>query len=263
MRGRSQRRPVFIRPCATLRTKGNNDDGVFMRNPASLFRRGITGLTAVAGLCLAAAVAPAVQAGPALEVQVLDQATGAPLAGAAVCLGTRAELNQFGAFRTDARGISRFEDLPRNPLLLTVSRPGYRGREQGLEPIAENRVLIVKLAAGGGGPTCAGAEGSGAVAAVGLALTAVEVAPDPVSDDPRRVVVKTRVRGKATDIRVSDSADFAAAPWRPYAPSVGFELNRAGEPATLYVQVRRYVKAGGATLETVSAVRRVRYPAVD
>jgi len=197
---------------------------------------------------------------PGLEVHVMDRDSGRPLAGAAVCLGTQARAAQFGAVQTDARGVSRFEDLPRNPLVLTVSRQGYRGDRRLLEPLHENRVLMLKLAAGGGGPRCEGAGSDGEAAeAVGLEITELVVSADRSSKDTRQVLVTTRLSGSATDIMVSEHAGFKDASWQPYAASVGYQVSEGRGRKTLYVQVRRYVKVNGATLQTVSPVRTAEY----
>jgi len=78
-----------------------------------------------AGISLLLAVAtPAWSAGFGnnwLEVRVVDRQSGAPVGQAAVCLGTAARPDQFGARRATADGTVRFADLPVNRMLLTAS----------------------------------------------------------------------------------------------------------------------------------------------
>ncbi len=199
---------------------------------------------------------------PWLEIHVMDRDSGRPLAGAAVCLGTQASQSQFGAVLTDARGVTRFRDLPTNPMVLVVSRPGYLGEQRLLEPLYENRVMVMKLAPGGGGPRCEGARsGQSRSPAEGLEITAASVARDRAGDDPRRVLVKTQLSGEATDIMISERPDFQGAKWQSYAAVVPYRLEAAGGAHTLYVQVRRYVKVNGATLEILSPVRKLYYQA--
>lgn len=194
-----------------------------------------------------------------LEVQLLNRQNGEPVANAAVCLGTSARMDQFGARRSDAKGIVRFDDVSAHPLVLTVSGDGYQGRRQALEPLYESRVLVVKLVTGGGGPACdaplqdiAGASGSA------LSLDGVRVRDDS-SASPAGVLVATRVSGDANEIRISEQVNFGDADWQPYQPAVPFTLSAGHGPKQLYVQIRRVAQVQGASIEVVSPVKKVTY----
>ena len=56
-----------------------------------------------------------------LEVHLFDKQDGKPINDGAVCLGTSARLDQFGAKRTDNRGVVRFEDIRPHALVVTAS----------------------------------------------------------------------------------------------------------------------------------------------
>ena len=211
----------------------------------------------LAGLVATVLAWPA--AGARLEVRVVRGDDGRPLSGAAVCLGTQASPAQFGALRTGDDGVAAFDDLPHNGLVLTVSRPGFRGSRRSIGPGEGTRLLVLKLATGGGGPQCeAGAAAPAADAGgQGLRILSLKVGPDP-SGDPRRVVIHSRVSGKATHIRVAETPDFAGAAWQPYTGTLAYRLGRAGG-RRLYVQVRRHARTNGASLELLSPVRSLYY----
>ena len=124
-------------------------------------------LPALAAILALAFTAPALAASPQpnwLEVRVLGSQAGAPLADAAVCLGTSARPDQFGARRSDSQGVVRFDEVRSYPLVLTVSGQGYQGRQEALEPMRQSRVVVVKLVTGGGGPVCDAPQGASSAA---------------------------------------------------------------------------------------------------
>ena len=57
-----------------------------------------------------------------LTVRIFERGGKAPLQGVAVCLGTSARLDQFGASFTDNEGYAVFPGVPRYP-----TRNGVRG----------------------------------------------------------------------------------------------------------------------------------------
>jgi hypothetical protein len=184
-----------------------------------------------------------------LDIQVLET-SGANLSGAAVCLGTAANSSQFGSLVTDERGIVRFRSVPNSPLRVTVSRPGYQAETREMDPLFEDRMLVMKLATGWQkGPTCTVSATTAAESNNNLMITRLDLV---ASAGKQGVVqVTTRVRGGAGQMRISESANFSGASWQPYKPSVSYSM---GNGQQLYVQVRRYVKANGATLQALSPV---------
>jgi hypothetical protein len=194
-----------------------------------------------------------------LEVHVLNRQSGGAIAGAAVCLGTAAKPDQFGARHTNADGVARFEDLPPNPLLITASKRGVQGAQQLLEPVSQNRVVVIKVASGGGGPECnAPAAASTATTSAGLAIERVTISATPESGS-NEVLVSLKVSGKVNQVRASEQPDFAGADWQAFHSPLAFKASPGNGEKQLYVQVRHHVQAEGAVIEVVSPVERVRY----
>ena len=188
-----------------------------------------------------------------LDIQVMDASSGTILRNAAVCLGTAADAAQFGSRATDDRGVVRFHAVPGSPLRVTAAQPGYQAEQRDLEPVYQDRMLVMKLRSGWQkGPSCT----SPAVAsqsANNVKITAIDL--DAVADQPGLYQIRTRVQGDAGQIRISDSKDFSGASWQPYKPSVDYSPGYARQ---LYVQVRRYTKIDGASLQSVSPVATVK-----
>lgn len=212
----------------------------------------------LAGLAAAPTLAASMEPGW-LEVHLLNRQTGQPVADAAVCLGTSARPDQFGARRSDRAGVVRFDEVSPHPLVLTVSGDGYQGRRQALEPLYESRVLVVKLATGGGGPQCdAPQRDAGTASASGLSIDSVHISADPASR-AGGVLVQTRISGSANQIRVSEAPDFGGSKWRTYKPAVPFAPSAGEGSRHLYIQVRRLAQVEGASIEVVSPVKTVIY----
>ena len=95
-----------------------------------------------------------------VKVQVSEREGNTPLAGAAVCLGTSARIDQFGARLTDQNGFAVFTDVPRTTILVTASGRGYKAEQEIMVTSTSNRVLLMSLPAGGGGVQCPLGEGS-------------------------------------------------------------------------------------------------------
>ncbi len=194
-------------------------------------------------------------------VRVFDAATGDPLAGAAVCLGTPAEPDQFGALRTDAEGRVAFHDITQTPLVLTVSRPGYRGVRKSFPAAAYDRVFQVRLARGGLGPRCVAPRRAGTASGSpggerGPALS-VDILGGPTTATPE-VQLRIRVHGKATEYRVSEDPAFRGSSWLPYTKApVTFRLSPTPGPKTLYVQIRLQREVGGGRVVIESEVVKV------
>jgi len=197
-----------------------------------------------------------------IEVHVLDRQTGSAISEAAVCLGTTARPDQFGARRSDKDGVVRFEDLSQLPvpMLATVSKSGYQGRKQLLEPQNQNRILILKVVSGGGGPQC-----DAPLALVeddadsGLTIERITIKPDAAADSSGQVQVSVKVSGDANQIRISEKADFSGAPWQTLAPTVAYSTSQGKGIKQIYVQVRRQAKTRGASIEVVSQPGKTTY----
>jgi len=219
------------------------------------------------GLLVAAAVSMmtvsatglAVSSGPHwLEAHTFDKQTGKPLADVSICLGTSARADQFGARRTDRNGVVRFDDVRTVPLVLTASRSGYQGREQLLEPLYQSRVLVLKLATGGGGPVCNAERTAGDIdVTTGLAIDAVNVRRDINVENG--VLVSVAASGKINQIRVSEQADLSGVAWQPYKSATPYTLSAGTGAKRLFVQVRRASEVQGASITVESDVKQVSY----
>jgi len=225
-----------------------------MRKTCSICWQSVLGATLAGLVSINARALPS----NTLEINLLDQQNGKPLVNAAVCLGTRARLDQFGAGHTDSHGVIHFEDIQPHTLVVTASGRGYQGRQQILEPLDGNRILVVKLVTGGGGPVCDIPPVVPVANQASLTVATVQIREEGPAPGPG-VLVSVRVSGQANQIRLSERADFSGARWQAYQPSIPFRLSKARATGFLYVQVRRIARVQGASLEVVSAVKKVPY----
>jgi len=197
-----------------------------------------------------------------IEVHVLDKQSGNAVNQAAVCLGTTARPDQFGARRSDKDGVVRFENLSKIPvaMLATVSKSGYQGRQQQLEPLHQSRILIVKIVSGGGGPQCDAPLASGEEDTdSGLTIEHITIKPDSAAGGSGQVRVSVQVSGNANQIRISELADFSGAPWQAFAPTVAYTTSQGKGLKQIYVQVRRQASTEGASIEVVSPPGKTTY----
>mgnify|MGYP003572202999 FL=1 len=195
-----------------------------------------------------------------LEVRVFNKQSERAVSGAAVCLGTTARPDQFGAVRSDENGVVRFENLNQRPmpLLATVSKQGFQGRKQLLEPMHQSRVLVMKIASGGGGPECnAPAERQDNGVSSGLTVDRIRISADSGSPESGKVLVAVTVSGPVNQIRISEQDDFAGASWQTYQPAVAYTLSQGKGRKQVHVQVRRFSEVEGASIEVVSAPKKV------
>ncbi len=193
--------------------------------------------------------------GAEFKVQVLQRGTDRPVAGAAACLGTPANERQFGVQLTGPDGTASFAEVPTSPLLLTVSGAGHHGFQVSLAAQTFDRLLVVSIADGRGGPRCAPPEETSALGAVtNLRVTALRVRNDAGAQGGRTVVLQPTVRGEPNQYRVSEHPDFAGAEWRPYEGAPHYALSPGEGRKMLYFQVRRYSEIDGASLQSLSNV---------
>ena len=197
-----------------------------------------------------------------LEVRVFNKQSDRALSGAAVCLGTTAKPDQFGAERSNEEGVVRFENLSQMPmpLLATVSKQGFQGRKQLLEPMHQSRVLVMRIASGGGGPECgAPAELADNTSSSGLMVERIGIRADSGSGESGKVLIAVAVSGSANQIRISEQADIAGASWQAYQPAVAYTLSQGKGSKQVYVQVRRFSEVEGASIEVVSPPKKARH----
>jgi hypothetical protein len=195
-----------------------------------------------------------------LEVRVFNKQSDRAVSGAAVCLGTTAKPDQFGAARSNRNGVVRFENITQipMPLLATVSKQGFQGREQLLEPLHQSRVVVMKIASGGGGPECnAPAEDLDTSASSGLTVERIDISADP--GESGKVLIAVAASGPVNQIRISEQADFSGASWQAYQQAVAHTLSQGKGLKLIHIQVRRVSEAEGARIEVVSPPKKAQY----
>lgn len=191
-----------------------------------------------------------------IQVQVYERGGKAPLAGAAVCAGTSARLDQFGARKTDATGKVTFSNIPRTTVAVTVSQDGYKSEQETIVNSAGDRTLVMSLSPGGGGPACQLAAADSATTSSGLVINRFVINDGKSTTNDRRVQLNNSVSGQATQYRASERADFGGAQWQDYSAAPTFELSPDKGRKLVYFQVRRHANVNGAVIETLSPVSR-------
>ncbi len=205
-------------------------------------------------LSLLASAVPALAPASELQVRVFERGGRQPLAGVSVCLGTAANTMQFGAYRTNREGYAVFTDVPRAPLLVTASKPGYQGERQSLVTTTAGRLLVMSLAAGGGGPLCATAASRAEVGTGSLRISDFNINQGATASSGRQVHLNYNVSGQPDQYRASEDADLSSIPWQPYRAAPAFTLSPGNGRKTVYIQVRRYSRINGADIQAVSPV---------
>lgn len=189
-----------------------------------------------------------------VRVRVFERGGNVPLAGVSVCLGTRARLDQFGAARTDGKGYVLFSEVPQAQIVVTASHAGYKSEQESLVTSNTDRMLVISLSAGGGGPLCSIRTGTVALASSSLVISQFRINAGAAATDSRTVRLDNSLNGTATQYRASERSDMEGAEWQNYAGAPEFMLSPGAGVKRVYLQVRRHSTVNGATLETVSPV---------
>jgi len=189
-----------------------------------------------------------------LRVRVFERGARQPLAGVSVCLGTSADPVQFGADQTDREGYAAFADVPRASLLITASKPGYKGYQQSLVTSTIPRLLVMSLPAGGGGAVCTPVGGHTVASTDGLQISDFSINAGAATSPDREVHLDHRVSGHPSEYRAGENRDLSTAPWQRYSAQPVFVLSPGNGRKTVYFQVRRYSKIDGADIQTLSPV---------
>ncbi len=189
-----------------------------------------------------------------LRVRVFERGGNVPLADVAVCLGTQARPDQFGATRTDGKGYAVFDSVPGARLLVTASLAGFMSQQEMLVTSNTSRMLVLSLSAGGGGPSCLPGEPENSQSVPALLINRFVVNNGAAVTTSRGVTLDSSISGLPTQYRASEQADFGGAEWLNFKDSPGFMLSPGAGKKTVYYQVRRHSTISGAVLETVTPV---------
>lgn len=213
-----------------------------------VFRYGLMSLVLLAiGL-------PSLVAAADLRVRVFERGGKAPLTGVSVCLGTPANIIQFGTHLSDAEGYVVFRDVPRAPLVVTASMQGYKGEQESLLTSSMEQLLILSLTGGGGGPECTTAGQAAAAGTSGLQVGYLKLNQGASVSDNREVTLNNAISGNATHYRASEQAGFTGAEWLAYETAPVFTLSEGNGRKLVHFQVRRYSRINGADIQTLSPV---------
>jgi len=191
-----------------------------------------------------------------LRVRVFERGGNAPLAGVAVCAGTPARLNQFGAMLTDPGGYAVFSDIPQTALLVTASKTGFKAEQENVVTSNMERMLVLSLSSGGGGSQCQLDGDTSSQQASGLDVSRFAINNGAPKTGQRAVTLDNKVAGEPTQYRASERADMLDAQWQAYSGKAAFELSAGAGNKVVYFQVRRHATINGADLEVLSPVVR-------
>lgn len=191
-----------------------------------------------------------------LQVRVYERGGRSALQGVAVCLGTPANIAQFGSDLTDGQGNVVFTDVPRAPLVLTASKSGYRSNQQSVVTSNTDRLLVISLPAGGGGPRCRTTAAGAVAAAGGIQVEQLKINGGAAVTSSREVRLNHTVNGEPTHYRASERPDFSDAAWIAYSADPLFELSSGNGRKVVYFQVRRMSGTSGADIQALSPVIR-------
>jgi hypothetical protein len=189
-----------------------------------------------------------------LRVRVFERGANAPLAGVAVCLGTPARLDQFGAMLTDPGGYAIFSDIPQAALLVTASKSGFKAEQENMVTSNTDRMLVLSMSAGGGGVQCQLDSSGSSLQTSGLDVSRFAIDNGASKTGQRSVALDNRVAGEPTQYRASERADLLDAEWQAYSERPVFELSEGNGNKIVYFQVRRHATINGADLEVLSPV---------
>lgn len=188
-----------------------------------------------------------------LSVRVYERG-GKSLQNVSVCLGTPASIDQFGKALTGPDGMATFSNVPGAQLVVTASRSGYKAEQQSLVTNNMDRLLVISLQTGGGGPVCGTSSGRKVTGTSSLGVSQFRINRGAAVTASPQVVLNHAAEGVPTHYRASEHADFSGADWQAYSAEPGFELSPGNGRKLVYFQLRRFSDMNGANLEVLSPV---------
>ncbi len=181
-------------------------------------------------------------------VHVVDE-NGAPVAGAAVCIGLQGNYKQFGAQFTDISG-NVMVDVPNVPLLVTVSKDRFTGVRTSEPARGFNLLKQIRLMEGVPGPRC---KAGSSLADSSPNPPTINVSKIDVVDGAFGTTLKPIVSGEPSHYRVSADSTFNGAVWQNYSSQIALVGNLT-EAAKIYVQMRKYEGSRTSWIEARSPV---------
>lgn len=189
-----------------------------------------------------------------LSVRVYERGGNRPLQDVSVCLGTPASITQFGAVLTGPDGMATFSNVPRAQLVVTASKSGYKAEQQSLVTNNMDRLLVISLPTGGGGPVCGSAGGRRITGSSSIRVSQFTINKGVAVTATPQVFLNHKTEGVPTHYRASEHPDFSGADWQDYTADPGFELSPGNGRKLVYFQLRRFSDMNGANLEVLSPV---------
>lgn len=178
-------------------------------------------------------------------VRVVDE-HGRGINDASVCIGTGANAEQFGTFKTAEDGHVMLEDVPAVPLNVIVSKDSYQG-VQFFEPVRNwNLVTEVTLLLDGEGPVCEQDLVDTSEDNASLKINSIYANKTGSS-----YMIESDVAGAPTHYKISSREDLKDAKWKPYNKKITFNGKANG---ALYFQVKRFTGKSNGWLEARSVV---------
>lgn len=188
-----------------------------------------------------------------VSVRVYERG-GSSLQDASVCLGTPATIDQFGAVLTGSDGMAIFRNVPRAQLVITASKSGYKAVQQSLVTNNMDRLLVISLPTGGGGPVCGSVSAREITGSDAIRVSQFSINKGVAVTATPQVFLNHQTKGVPTHYRASEHPDFSGADWQAYTAEPAFELSPGNGRKLVYFQLRRFSDMNGANLEVLSPV---------
>ena len=180
-------------------------------------------------------------------VRVVD-AAGLPVAGASVCIGLDGDFERYGTAFTDADGRIRLVDVPRVPLVVTVSKSRFSGARLTEPARRYDVVRELELASDGRpGPRCR------AVRTLAGDPPYIELRGADVERRGGTTTLRPRGSGRAVEYRVAREEAWLGNDWRTLDGPIALPAALAGAPAVA-LQLRRRVGGRDGWIEGLSNV---------
>jgi hypothetical protein len=189
-----------------------------------------------------------------LSIRIYERGGKAPIQDVSVCIGTPARINQFGAELTGPDGAVTFKNVPGTSLVITASKSGYKAEQQSLITNNMNRMLVLTLPTGGGGPVCDAGSARKRVVESALSINQFRINKGMLQTATTNVFLNHVTNERPTHYRASENPDFRDADWQVYTAEPEFKLSTGNGRKVVYFQVRRFSDIDGADLEALSPV---------